>query len=546
MDPIPAEDPYSSLHGQAHEEPDAGTGTDSAQDDKLPTTATTAVSPRSTVPGIANPPKIFDIYSVYLYNIPPDVKWRDVKKLLMNYIPDSLILHIQILEETASAVITLSSEDGAKILHESLDNISWMGNRLSTSIYNTETDSSPVGSQIPHSNMTAHHQPSGPIPRFQPMRQIPGAHIYPGQPPSQGIYGYPHQPAPAPPPPTGPLITGTGEMYPAQPIMMIPYGYHPMMRGMDPMLANNNMSYAYPPPPSAQMSTAQPFYQDPSSTYVSPRLPVPQLSTLPLPPALPQHPPLRRPGSFASMSSVASTSSSPVFSYRQQSYQSTASPTISARQLGNLRQYPYQSITDFDSSSSTTTPHRNSLTNSSTSTDKRRLYVGNVPYEAKWMELKDYMRRAGDIQRVEIPYDSNTGNSRGYAIATYSSEDDAQRAIDLLNGEVFQGRELTVRLDKYPTRFQTGLRQYKRNELDERDKENIEEQSNVQEQEQVHDQEQRKEQEPDVDKQNAIQQSEDEINKTTWDTEEDESVNVDESFADAARNLVKSLTLGEN
>lgn len=77
-----------------------------------------------------------------------------------------------------------------------------------------------------------------------------------------------------------------------------------------------------------------------------------------------------------------------------------------------------------------------------------RLFIGNIPYSTQWQELKDFLRKAGEISRVEIPENSD-GRAKGFAIATYQSRETASAAIAQFNGVEFQGRELTVRFDKY-------------------------------------------------------------------------------------------------
>lgn len=76
------------------------------------------------------------------------------------------------------------------------------------------------------------------------------------------------------------------------------------------------------------------------------------------------------------------------------------------------------------------------------------VYVGNIPFSTQWQELKDHLRSAGDIYRVEIP-ESYDGKPKGFAIAIYVTKEGAQNAIDTFNNTYFQGRELTVRFDKY-------------------------------------------------------------------------------------------------
>lgn len=75
------------------------------------------------------------------------------------------------------------------------------------------------------------------------------------------------------------------------------------------------------------------------------------------------------------------------------------------------------------------------------------VYVGNIPWEWEWQELKDLMKQYGSVEYVEIP-ETRDGKSKGYGIVKFSNEDDGRSAIDALDGTVHDDRELTVREDE--------------------------------------------------------------------------------------------------
>lgn len=83
----------------------------------------------------------------------------------------------------------------------------------------------------------------------------------------------------------------------------------------------------------------------------------------------------------------------------------------------------------------------------STIHDKQRLFIGNIPFATQWQDLKDFLRQAGKIFRVEIP-ESDNGMPKGYAIAMFYTEEDAANAINMFDKAMFNGRELNVRYDK--------------------------------------------------------------------------------------------------
>jgi len=76
-----------------------------------------------------------------------------------------------------------------------------------------------------------------------------------------------------------------------------------------------------------------------------------------------------------------------------------------------------------------------------------RVYVSNLSYEMKWMELKDVMKKLGTVEHVEI-FTDNNGRSKGIAVVEYSNAEDAARAIKELDGNDVCGRKIRLREDK--------------------------------------------------------------------------------------------------
>ncbi|KAJ3115358.1 hypothetical protein HK098_006995, partial [Nowakowskiella sp. JEL0407] len=80
----------------------------------------------------------------------------------------------------------------------------------------------------------------------------------------------------------------------------------------------------------------------------------------------------------------------------------------------------------------------------------RALYVGNLPFSVGWMDLKDFFRQVGNVQRADVPMDYQ-GRSRGFGTVVMSSAEDAQKAIAQLNGHEWNGRRIEVREDRNPS-----------------------------------------------------------------------------------------------
>ena len=72
----------------------------------------------------------------------------------------------------------------------------------------------------------------------------------------------------------------------------------------------------------------------------------------------------------------------------------------------------------------------------------KKLYVGNLTFDATDAELTDLFGQHGEVQSVQTVTDRETGRSRGFAFVEMSRG--ADEAIAALNGQDFKGRNLTV------------------------------------------------------------------------------------------------------
>ncbi|KAH8113822.1 hypothetical protein DFH11DRAFT_1509965 [Phellopilus nigrolimitatus] len=77
-----------------------------------------------------------------------------------------------------------------------------------------------------------------------------------------------------------------------------------------------------------------------------------------------------------------------------------------------------------------------------------QLYVGNLPYQAGWQDLKDLFRTAGNIVRADINIGAD-GRAKGSGTVIFETTKDAQQAISMYNGFDWYGRTLEVREDRY-------------------------------------------------------------------------------------------------
>jgi RNA recognition motif-containing protein len=72
------------------------------------------------------------------------------------------------------------------------------------------------------------------------------------------------------------------------------------------------------------------------------------------------------------------------------------------------------------------------------------IFVGNLPYEVTEADLKDVFADYGNVTRVHIPTDQETGRMRGFGFVEMSNETEEGTAIDTLDGAEWLGRELRV------------------------------------------------------------------------------------------------------
>ena len=75
-----------------------------------------------------------------------------------------------------------------------------------------------------------------------------------------------------------------------------------------------------------------------------------------------------------------------------------------------------------------------------------KLFVGNLSFSVIENELQDLFAQAGTVVSVAVMQDKFTGKGRGFGFVEMSSDQEAQKAIELFNGKEFQGRNLTVNI----------------------------------------------------------------------------------------------------
>jgi RNA recognition motif-containing protein len=74
----------------------------------------------------------------------------------------------------------------------------------------------------------------------------------------------------------------------------------------------------------------------------------------------------------------------------------------------------------------------------------KRLYVGNLPYTVDDASLQELFSEHGTVVTAQVVIDRDTNRSKGFGFVEMSTDQEAQAAIDALNGNQSGGRALTV------------------------------------------------------------------------------------------------------
>jgi len=74
----------------------------------------------------------------------------------------------------------------------------------------------------------------------------------------------------------------------------------------------------------------------------------------------------------------------------------------------------------------------------------KKLYVGGLSYDTNEDSLKQAFSKAGTVESAAIIMDRMTNRSKGFGFVEMSTDDEAQKAIDMLNGKELDGRTITV------------------------------------------------------------------------------------------------------
>src|SRR3989339_725939 len=74
----------------------------------------------------------------------------------------------------------------------------------------------------------------------------------------------------------------------------------------------------------------------------------------------------------------------------------------------------------------------------------KKLYVGGLSYNTTQETLKETFSQAGTVESAVVITDKMSGRSKGFGFVEMSTEEEAQKAIEMFNGKELDGRSVTV------------------------------------------------------------------------------------------------------
>jgi RNA recognition motif-containing protein len=80
------------------------------------------------------------------------------------------------------------------------------------------------------------------------------------------------------------------------------------------------------------------------------------------------------------------------------------------------------------------------------------LFVANLTYSTSNADLESLFSQYGEVTRAQVITDRETGRSRGFGFVEMASAEEANAAIEALNGKDHDGRNLTVNIARERSR----------------------------------------------------------------------------------------------
>lgn len=78
--------------------------------------------------------------------------------------------------------------------------------------------------------------------------------------------------------------------------------------------------------------------------------------------------------------------------------------------------------------------------------NNKKLFVGSLPWGVDDAQLSQIFSQAGTVVSAQVIKDRDTGRSRGFGFVEMSTDEEAQNAVNNLNGTDVDGRKIVVNI----------------------------------------------------------------------------------------------------
>ncbi len=78
-----------------------------------------------------------------------------------------------------------------------------------------------------------------------------------------------------------------------------------------------------------------------------------------------------------------------------------------------------------------------------------RLFVAGIPFSVNDQQLQEFFAAAGNVSSAKVITDRYSGRSKGFGFVEMSTPEEAEKAVNELNGADFGGRQIIVK-EAYP------------------------------------------------------------------------------------------------
>lgn len=85
-----------------------------------------------------------------------------------------------------------------------------------------------------------------------------------------------------------------------------------------------------------------------------------------------------------------------------------------------------------------------------------KLFVGNLSWNVKDEDLKAFFEQAGTVEEAKVIIDRQRNRSKGFGFVTMATAEEAQAAMDKLNGVELDGRAVKVSIALPPKQRDNG------------------------------------------------------------------------------------------